>query len=243
LYGWRGRIGLLVASTNGVVEMEAFKMLPEGVSVHFTRVPYAGTGTPEAGRKMVENVESCAKLLSGSEETLGMDVIGFAHGSGSAVTSPSGKAVDIAEVISKAVGGTPAFTASTTVLDALKKLGARTISIGLPLNQPSMIKSVKDHLEANGLTIKKVGHLGLPNHHVVSSQFPEAGYRLMKDVYSSDVDAVVINNANIRTLEVINSFEKDFGKPVITANQSLMWKCLRTIGVHDGPKFGKLFDY
>lgn len=215
-------------------------MLPEGVSVHFTRAPYAGTGTPEAGRRMVENVENCAKLLAGSDETIGVNVIGLAHGSGSAAGG-TGPARDIGEVMSKAAG-VPAFTASTAVVRALKKLGAKSVSIGLPLNQPSMIKTVRDHLEQNGFQIKKVGHLGLPDHHVVSAQPPEAAFKLMKEVYSSDADAIVINNSNLRTLESIEPFEKDYGKPVVAANQALMWTCLRTIGVQDSPRFGRVFQ-
>jgi len=242
LYGWRGRIGLIVASPNAVIEMEANKMLPEGVSAHFTRVPYAGTGTPEAGRKMIENVENCAKLLAGSDETIRVDVIGLAHGSGSAL-SPGGAAVPLDEAISKAVGGTPAITASTAVLSALKKFGAKTVSIGLPLNQPSMIATVKNHLENNGITVKKVEHLGLTHHTLVSSQPPESAYRLMKQAYSNDVDAIVLNNSNLRTLEVIDLFEKDYGKPVIAANQALMWACLRAVGVHDALPAGKLFEF
>jgi len=243
LYGWRGRIGVVVASTNGVVEMESFKMLPDGVSVHFARIPYAGTGTPEAGERMVQSLESCSKLLAGSPETIGVDVIGLAHGSGSAAADTSGGVSAVAGIMSKACGGIPAFTASDAIIGALRKLGAKTISIGLPLNQSSMIASVKNHLERNGFEVRRVGTLGLADHHAVSSASPEDAFRLMKEIYQSDVDAIVINNSNLRTLEVVDVFEKDYGKPVIASNQALMWACLRAIGVQESPaKLGRIFQ-
>ena len=243
LYGWRGRIGVVVASTNGVVEMESFKMLPDGVSVHFARIPYAGTGTTEAGEKMVQNLESCSKLLAGSDETIGVNVIGLAHGSGSAAVDTSGGVSAVAGIMSKVCGGIPAFTASDAIIMGLRKLGAKTISIGLPLNQSAMIANVKGHLERNGFEVRKVGTMGLPHHQAVSAATPEDSYRLMKEIYQSDVDAIVINNSNLRTLEIIDVFEKDYGKPVLASNQALMWACLRAIGVHDSPaKLGRIFQ-
>ena len=89
---------------------------------------------------------------------------------------------------------------------------------------------------------KNVEVFDLANHQAVSSQPPESAYKLFKQAYSRDVDAVVFNNSNLRTLEVIERFEGDFGKPVVAANQALMWMCLRTLGVQDSQKIGRLFQ-
>jgi len=39
MYGWRGRIGLIVPSSNTTMEMELHSALPEGVSLHTARMP------------------------------------------------------------------------------------------------------------------------------------------------------------------------------------------------------------
>ena len=39
-YGWRARIGLIVPSPNTVTETEFWRMAPDGVSVHTTRLLY-----------------------------------------------------------------------------------------------------------------------------------------------------------------------------------------------------------
>ena len=42
MYGWRGKIGLLVPSTNIPAEMDAHRLVPEGVTVTTGRVRFAG---------------------------------------------------------------------------------------------------------------------------------------------------------------------------------------------------------
>ena len=38
MFGWRGRIGLLVPSSNTTMEMEFHRHIPKGVSVHTARI-------------------------------------------------------------------------------------------------------------------------------------------------------------------------------------------------------------
>jgi maleate cis-trans isomerase len=49
MYGWRGKIGLLVPSTNIPAEMDAHRLVPEGVSVTTGRVRFAGEVIVETG--------------------------------------------------------------------------------------------------------------------------------------------------------------------------------------------------
>lgn len=241
MYGWRSRVGLIVAATNGVVEMEAFRIIPEGVSVHFTRIPYAGTGTEEAENKMLSSLESSAKLLAGSSETLGVNVIGFAHGSGTSFGGP-GFDQKLNERM-KTAAGVPSITMSTAVVSALKKIGAKKVSVASPFHQKRMLELFAVFLEGNGFEVKTRKNLDLSNHNLVSSQPPTTAYSLIKSIASDDVDALVLNNPNIRTIEVIDQLEKDLKKPVITGNQALMWACLRSVGVSDAlPRFGRLFE-
>ena len=241
MYGWRGRVGLIIAATNGVVEMESYRLIPDGVSVHFTRIPYAGTGTEEAENKMLSSLEASAKLLAGSSETLGVDVIGFAHGSG---TSFGGVGFD--EKLNErmtAAAGVPSITMSTAVASALKKIGAKRVSVASPFHQKRMLERFAIFLEGNGFEVQTRRNLDLSNHNLVSSQPPSTAYNLIKSIDSTDVDALVLNNPNIRTIEVIDQLERDLKKPVITGTQALMWSCLRTIGISETmPGLGKLFQ-
>jgi len=221
--------------------MESFRMLPEGVSVHFTRMPYAGTGTEDAEKSMLDSLEACAKLLAGSTETVGVNVVGLAQGS---ATAFGGVGFDktLNERMSKAAG-VPAISMSTAVLNALKRLGVRRVSTASPFHQKRMIEKFNEFLQGNGFEVKAWRNLDLNPHQVVSSQPPETAFRLMKSVDTPESEAIVLNNPNVRTMEIIEPLEKDLGKPVVTGNQALMWACLRAIGIRDQlPGLGKLFQ-
>lgn len=240
MYGWRGRIGLLIAATNAAGEMEAFKMLPEGVSPHFSRVPYAGTGTREAASQMLTGLESCARLLAGSNETPAVDVLGLMHGNVSGSSDPN-LDKSISERMEKA-SGVPSITMSSAVVSALNKFSAKRISSGVPLSQPVMSEGIKSFFEASGFKVPHTAMLPLKTHLEVSSQPPETAFRFIKSLNSDDVDAIVINNGNLRTIEIIDRAERDLGKPVITGNQAVLWACLRKIGIKETlPSLGRLF--
>ena len=240
MYGWRGRIGLIMASTNAVTEGEAHRMVPEGVSVHYTRISYRGEGDEADDVRLRTELETAAGLLAGSSYNLGVDVVGLMHGSASSDPRP-GFDQTLNERMFKATG-VPSITQSTAVVQALRKLSVKRVSIGIPLGQTSTLSRIKAFLEVNGFEVKNQGTLGLKDHHLVCSQPPETSYRFIKSLDQNDVDAVVMNNANLRTLEVIEPLERDLGKPVITGNQALMWACVRKLGILEPiPGIGKIF--
>ena len=75
MYGWRGRIGLLVPSINTTMETEFWRIAPEGVSVHTARIAGGREGTPEELR----NMENASKHAA---EEVGMVEPDVRHGSG-----------------------------------------------------------------------------------------------------------------------------------------------------------------
>ena len=63
MYGWRGRIGLLVPAANTVVEPETARMVPEGVGVYATRLAQPSTSDLSGAYDMVRDAERAAKDL------------------------------------------------------------------------------------------------------------------------------------------------------------------------------------
>jgi len=234
-YGWKGRIGLILTSLTGVIEQEAPKMLPDGVSAHFTRLRYRAP-TMEDAKWMAENIEEPAKLLMGHGDAPA-DVVCFAFWGGS-ISKGAGGDKEIIKNIEKATG-VPGMTMGTAVVEALKKLGARTISVGVPIDV--QVDPARRFLEGNGFKVKDVKSLGLPTVWKVFGQPPTVAYRFGRELDSADVDAIVLPNANLRTIEAIEPLEVNLGKSVVTGNQATVWACLRKIHVNEPiPGFGKL---
>ncbi|RLG84523.1 MAG: maleate cis-trans isomerase, partial [Thermoprotei archaeon] len=72
MFGWRGRIGLVVPSSNTTMESEFWSYVPRGVSIHSARVPLREV-TPEALRAMVRSAVEAARLLA----TADIDILVF----------------------------------------------------------------------------------------------------------------------------------------------------------------------
>src|SRR5687768_5856201 len=117
------RIGLLVPSSNTTVEPEFYRALPRGVTLHTARL-FLTRIAPESILKMVEDMETQAKLLASAD----VDVIVLG------ATAPSflkGLGYD-RELIQKieTATGKPATTTSTALVQAIHQIGARRVVLG-----------------------------------------------------------------------------------------------------------------
>jgi len=61
----------------------------------------------------------------------------------------------------------------------------------------------------------------------------------------SDAEATVIGGNGLRAVGAIAALEADLGRPVLTANQVLLWAALRVAGADPGwvTDYGRLFRY
>ena len=84
MYGWRGRIGLLVPSINTTMETEFWRIAPEGVSVHSARIAGGRHGTPEELRGM----ENASKQAAADVAMVEPDVVVYGCTSGSFFEGP-----------------------------------------------------------------------------------------------------------------------------------------------------------
>jgi maleate isomerase len=70
----------------------------------------------------------------------------------------------------------------------------------------------------------------------------EAAYRLARDAYTPQAEALFIPCTDFEAIDLIDVLERDLGVPVVTANQATMWHALRLSEVADPlPSFGKLY--
>jgi len=225
LYGWRGRIGVILPSSNTTMENELYVMMPEGVSVHFTRV-------------RLENVDK-ESLLSMSREavkaamdlaTANVDVILYGCTSGSLIGGV-GWEKNLVKEISKATGSRVITTASA-VVEALRELGVSKIVVATPYTD-EINRLEKKFLEDNGFEVLRIKGLGIVDNITIGAQPPWISYKLAREAYSPEADAVFISCTNFRSIEVIELLEYDLGVPVISSNTASAWLALKSIGVHE----------
>ena len=125
MYGWRAKVGVILPSLNVTMEPELYKMAPEGVTFHFTRM-FLSEGTKKGLEAMQKDVEPCAELLKTAEA----DLILFGCTSGSLVGGVGWDTKIIAQI--EDISKTKAITTSTAVVEVFKAFNFRKLTIGTP---------------------------------------------------------------------------------------------------------------
>jgi maleate isomerase len=236
MYGWRARIGIIVPSTNTVVESEFWRMAPRGVSIHASRLRITET-TPAALKQMAQDTERAAEELA----TAKVDVILYACTSGSFLEGPEWEG-KLKERITGA-SGTRALTTSGAVITALKEFGVRSVSLATPYIE-EVNKLEIAFLQSHGFDVIQSAGLGIVENVRIGSQSPEASFRLGRSVATEQSEALFISCTDFRTIENIALLETDLHIPVISSNQASMWASLRSCGVAEELReYGSLFSH
>jgi maleate isomerase len=226
MWGWRGRIGFIIPSSDLVQEPDAFTTVPEGVAVHFTRIPLPQPFSTQKLKELSKDLIEPLELL----KTVKPNVIVFGCTSGSFIGGP-GYDTKIAERITK-ISGAMGTTTSSSVVAALNKLGLKRISVLAPYSE-EVTQRLKIFLEGNGIDVLKLKALNLDMDLEIARVAPERIYEYAREVDVDEAEGFFISCTTFRAMDAIEDLEKDSGKLVVTANQAAIWNALRLAGVQD----------
>lgn len=236
MYGWRGRIGLLVPSSNTTMEMELHEALPEGVSLHTSRMPLKNVTEEELLKMEALAVEGAALLKDAN-----VDIILYGCTSGSFIGGKNFEK-ELEAKIEKEVA-LPVVSTSSAILEALGVVDAQRILVITPYTD-EINEREREFLEANEFEVLDIRGLGIEDNLRIGKLEPYEAYRLARATFMDEADAIFISCTNFRTFEIIELLEDDFGVPVITSNQASLWLTLREMDIHDViPGLGSLFEY
>ncbi|RLF77274.1 maleate cis-trans isomerase [Thermococci archaeon] len=225
MYGWRGRIGLIVPSSNTTMEMELHEALPEGVSLHTARMPLKGVTEEELLKMSALAVES-AKLLKDAD----VDLILYGCTSGSFIGGENFEN-ELEEKIEDEVK-IPVVSTSSAILAALNALEAQQILVLTPYTE-EINKREREFLEANEFEVLDIRGMGIVENTKIGRLEPYEAYRLAKAMFTEEADALFISCTNFRTFEIIEALEDDLGVPVVTSNQASLWYALRELEINE----------
>ncbi len=231
---WRAKIGYVLLAMEQVIPDDVYRLTPEGVGIHFSRVRMANAVTNE-------NLMAAAKVLPEAASLIlpetDIDVLTYACTSGSFV--PGEKYV--VEQLNKGRPGVKATTLVTGVIRALRALNAKKIVMGTPyLDEVNTVEA--EYFTKQGFDILNIQGLNITNDTDIARVSPQFIKEFAKSLDTEEADAIFISCGAMRTLDIIEALEQETGKPVVTSNQALVWDALRLAGVMDKiPHYGKLF--
>jgi maleate cis-trans isomerase len=232
MFGWRGRIGVLLPPGNPTVEPELSAMVPAGVTLHFGRLetpPSVGKAGEHAG--MEERVRAYREGLAGPTTALSQvrpAVVLLAHTASSYALGYGNEQALVDRIASLA--GAPALLAAQAVLAALRHLGVKRLALGTPYPE-SISRQGKAYWEAAGFEI--AGYHRLENVTDIYAENEERAYELARRADAPEADAVLLSGTGLPTVAVLETLERDLGKPVLSSNQASLWQALRMARVRE----------
>jgi len=206
------------------LDREMWRWAPQGVSLFFTRTPYAALPVTI---EMAEHVSDSSAVRDGVQDLRAVSPSAYAYActSGSFVNGLSGERALIATM--QAAGAPRAVTTSGALLVALAQLDVTSVAIATPYDS-HVTDRLTTFLGEAGVAVAGSACLGL------TADIWKVPYaRTVELVLEADDDqaqAVVVSCTNLPTYDVIAGLEQRLGKPVVTANQVTMWAALAAVG-------------
>ena len=215
---WTYKLGYVVPSWNTVVEYETARMLPPGVSAHFSRLSHIDD-SPDSLRFMAEQFPLHVDLLSHAK----VDVVC------SACTGASlyrGRSKDLEDIRRLSSAQARIISTADALVKGAQHLQMSSVAVACPYEQ-WLLDCLVTYLEDAGL--KVVAAVGLGQQADILHS-PEAAVDLALRAWSPQADGLILSCGNFRSWESIPQIEQSTGKPLITSNSAALWSALTTAG-------------
>ncbi|MCC6777315.1 MAG: hypothetical protein IT537_11900 [Hyphomicrobiales bacterium] len=205
-FGHRARIGLVAPAAGMVLDHEWARMLPEGVVAPGARARLDG-GTADHLEAFIGAVPSQAAAIASARP----DVVALACALGTAFRGPARESALLGEMAVAA--GCPALGMAHSAAQALHA-------------QAYLAASGFEPGAARRLPVEPAAAADLDPAEVASC----AMELLALDRGS---DALWLACGNVRTIEIVETLERDAGRTIVSSNIALLWASLRRCGLAD----------
>jgi maleate isomerase len=218
------RLGLIVPSSNSVMEVDFYKNLPPDISLHVARM-YLHDTTVTGEEEMLDL--HFPRALSDLATVIPHAVV-FGCTSAGALR---GNAYD--QELCQRIGEVAKCHAVSTIAsarDALKRRGIKRAAVVTPYID-SLNQRIRVSLEADGLEVALIAGLGIDYNFAIADVKPDEIITFVsKTIAGQKIDGVFISCTNFRGMEVRERIEQLTGLPVVTSNQAVLEQALQVLG-------------
>lgn len=210
------RLGLIVPSSNTVMEPDLYRNLPPHITLHTARM-YLKETTPAGELAMVDRVEQAAVDIG----TVSPDLIVFGCTSAGALLGEVGETRLMAQIRASA-GGAPVLTVIGAVRAVLRARGWRRAAVLTPyveeLNGP-----IRWSVEGAGVEVASISGLGLRDNLDIGKVQPGAIVSwAANEMRDAAVDGVFLSCTNFQALDALEVLEHRLGLPCISSNSCVL---------------------
>ncbi|QAX30630.1 ectoine utilization protein EutA [Leisingera sp. NJS204] len=230
------RIALVALATDHTSERDFARICdPDRVGVYVNRIAFENPTTRETLLKTGPRLtEAAAQILP--EEAV--DVVAYGCTAASIVLGNDA----VARSLNTAKPGAPCVTPSSAAFDAFAALGAGRVSLLTPYS-PAVTDEMAQYFAAHGPAVVSAACFGLTDDRQMARISEDSIIEAGIAACDSSADALFLSCTALRAAVCIERIEDHLGKPVVSSNQAMVWRCLRLAGITDPvPGYGRLFE-
>jgi maleate isomerase len=248
--GWeaRWRIGLLTPHADVGPESELRAMAPPDVGIHAARVRF---GAMAAGGVMDPTiplapvrafaeppyVDDAIELLAAAP----VHAIGFGFTSSAYVLGAAAEE-DMLERLRARAGGLPVVSPTAAAVTALRGFGVQRVAlVDPPWFDAELNELGREYFQAAQFDVVFAAPAALPSEQrrITADDL----FEWVRKNVPPTAEAVSIGGNGFRAVGIIDALEAELGRPILTANQVLLWAALRAAGADSAvvDSYGRLF--
>jgi len=228
------RVGLIIPSSNRMVEQEMTRHVPPGVCLHVARLRMTGPHHAPLDQ-LLGRIEDAARTLVDAR----CDVVAF-HCTATSMQEGMDGETRVLAALARA-GAPRATTTATAIRNAFDALGARRIVLVTPYSAATTAEEAA-FLQATGYEVLHAVSHALAGSDAYCATPADFWRERVIEAARRDADAYLVSCANIAAFGIIAETERRLDRPVVTSNQAVLWDALVRLGGCDlraGP--GRLF--
>ncbi len=228
--GYRKKFGVIIPSTNTIVEPDFYRMTVPGVTPHISRIHIRdqNLSSDAAFENLLRQIRveiqyAVERVLTAEPDYMVMGM--------SAETFWEGVEGNrrFTKMISDWAGGLPVATGAEACERALKLFNVKKIGVVTPY-QPVGDKNVVRFFSDLGFEVTAIKGLRCPTA-ISIAHVPEDTLRQALLEVNHDADALVQVGTNLSMVGLADEAERWLGKPVIAINAATWWMALRDNGI------------
>ena len=223
----RGVIGVMTPAMNTVVQPELEVLRPNGVTNQMQRFRLGGERISE------DLFEEAGKLMDCNPAAVAIGLTTDAGPGG--VEKLALRCRELADAV-----GVPVCNASQANHAALSALGASRIAVVTPFTA-DIDRIVRANVEEAGFEVVAIKGTEAPSLPAICETRLEDIRSIVHDVARSDCDAVLQVGTALPVVALLDTLERETGKPIVACNAAVYWQALRVAGIADRiAGFGRL---
>ncbi len=229
---YRAKWGVIVPSTNTVVEHDFARLVPHGISFHAGRalITRPEMTSDASAKALLDQMEERFDEAVDSVMTALPDRLVVAM-SAEVIRRGVAGAVEWADALEQRVG-IPVTTGPEAVVAALRAVGAEKISLLTPYHAESDALTVA-YLEECGFQVTAIKGLQCTSATNIAATTPDQVTATLREIDGDDVEALVQVGTNLSAIRIAGEAERWLGKPTIAMNAVTVWRALRQSGFDD----------